>query len=162
MPENGWVMNASPLILYARIGRLDLIEAMAPVLFVPQKVIDEVRVGLCKDDSAQIAVEWAMPRVIPDEQVPVSVEHWDVGPGESQVITHCIDNKRWAVLDDCMARRCAKAHSISVIGSLGMVLRAKQRGTISKAKPLIYKLKSAGMFVDDELIARCLAAVDEQ
>lgn len=161
MPDNGWVMNASPLILYARISRLDLIEALAPVLFVPQKVIDEVRVGLLKDDSARIAVEWAMSRVIPDAKIPVSVEHWDVGPGESQVITHCIDQKRWAVLDDSMARRCAKAHNISVIGSLGIVLRAKQRGAVPKAKPLIYKLKSAGMYVADELIERCLAAVDE-
>jgi predicted nucleic acid-binding protein len=162
VPENAWVMNASPLILYARINRLDLIEAVAPILFVPKKVIDEVRGGLWKDDSAQIAVEWAMPRIIPDAEVPVSVEHWDVGPGESQVITHCINEKRWAVLDDRMARRCAKAHNISVIGSLGIVLRAKRCGAISKARPLIYKLKSAGMYVADDLIVRCLAAIDEQ
>lgn len=162
MPEDAWIMNASPLILYARINRLDLVECLAPVLFVPNQVIEEVRAGLWRDDSAQIAVEWALHRVIPDAKVPVSVEHWDVGSGESQVITHCINKKRWAVLDDRMARRCAKAHSIPVIGSLGIVMRAKRCGVISKAKPLIYKLKGAGMYVADDLIARCLVAVDEQ
>jgi hypothetical protein len=30
--ETAWVMNASPLILYARIRRLDLIEDMAEIL----------------------------------------------------------------------------------------------------------------------------------
>jgi predicted nucleic acid-binding protein len=36
VPE-AWVVNASPVILYARIGRLDLIEALAPRVIIPPK-----------------------------------------------------------------------------------------------------------------------------
>jgi hypothetical protein len=34
-----WIINASPLILYARINRLDLFEQLAPGVIVPEIVI---------------------------------------------------------------------------------------------------------------------------
>jgi predicted nucleic acid-binding protein len=37
--------NASPLILFSRIGRLDLVERLAPTILVPNAVIEEVRAG---------------------------------------------------------------------------------------------------------------------
>ena len=89
MPE-AWVINASPIILYARIGRLDVIEQLAPKIFVPNKVIEEIRDGISKDISASMAVDWATRYGLQDIQVPTSVEHWDIGPGESQVISHCL------------------------------------------------------------------------
>ncbi|MFZ2871403.1 DUF3368 domain-containing protein [Zavarzinia sp.] len=161
MPE-AWVINASPIILYARIGRLDVIERLAPKIIVPSKVIEEVQDGISKDMSARLAVDWAMRYIMPDIQVPPSVEHWDIGPGESQVISHCLQGNRWAVLDDRMARRCTNAHGVPIIGSLGIILRAKVCCVIESAKPLMNKLKSAGMYVDDELIRQSLAAIGEE
>ena len=37
-----WVANASPLILLGRIGRLDLMEGLAPGIIVPDAVIAEI------------------------------------------------------------------------------------------------------------------------
>jgi hypothetical protein len=34
--SEAWVVNASPLILFARIDRLDLIERLAPALLNPK------------------------------------------------------------------------------------------------------------------------------
>jgi predicted nucleic acid-binding protein len=49
--------NASPLILFApRIGRLDLLERLAPKIIVPNAVLDEVRVGQEKDATATMAL----------------------------------------------------------------------------------------------------------
>jgi predicted nucleic acid-binding protein len=159
--EDAWVVNASPLILYARIRRLDLLEQLAPDILVPNTVIGEVRGGAWKDQTAHIAVDWAMPRRCPDAAVPASVERWDLGAGESQVIRACLAEERWAVLDDRMARRCATAHGILTIGSLGIILRARERGMISNARYWITKLKSAGMYVADDLINRCVLAIGE-
>ncbi len=162
MSESAWVVDASPLILYARIGRLDLLEYLAPCIMVPAKVLEEVRQGLWKDEAAKVAISWAETRVISDAEIPVSIEHWDVGPGESQVITHCLGKRRWAVLDDRMARRCAEAHNVLTVGSIGIVLRAKESGGIPNAKPWLNKLKAAGMYISEDIIARCLIAVGEE
>ncbi len=49
--NEAWVVNASPLILFSRIGRLDLIERLAPRILIPNAGIDEVRDGRGKDPT---------------------------------------------------------------------------------------------------------------
>jgi len=142
---DAWVINASPIILYARIGRLDVIERLAPRVIVPVTVIKEVQTGVQKDSTA-----------------PSTVERWDLGTGESQVISFCLQGERWAVLDDRMARRCISAYGLQMIGSLGMILRARKFGLIDAARPWVYKLKDEGMYVDVDLVERSLSAIGEE
>ena len=129
--SEAWVVNASPLILFSRIARLDLIERLAPAILIPNAVIEEVRAGQQKDPTATAALAWAAKYHV---AVITSIEHWDLGSGESQVIAHCIGGSRWAVLDDRAARRCAAAHNVPVIGTLGIVLRSKQKRLIESAR----------------------------
>jgi predicted nucleic acid-binding protein len=159
--SEAWVVNASPLILFSRIGRLDLIERLAAAILVPTAVIEEVRAGQDKDPTAAAALEWAHRYTVEDVTVAASIQHWDLGSGESQVIAHCLGAPRWAVLDDRAARRCAAGHGISVIGSLGIVLRSKRLAHIDRARPLIADLIGAGMFLDDRFVTRALEAVGE-
>jgi predicted nucleic acid-binding protein len=65
------------------------------------------------------------------------------------------------VLDDRAARRCAAAHDVQVIGTLGVVLRAKNRGQVESARPLVKKLVAAGMFIGDEFVEAVLAGIGE-
>jgi predicted nucleic acid-binding protein len=51
------VLNAPLLILFARIGRLDLIERLAPTILIPEAVLGEVRAGLEKDRTAAATLE---------------------------------------------------------------------------------------------------------
>ena len=159
---DAWVINASPIILYARIGRLDVIERLAPKVIVPVTVIEEVRAGVQKDSIAKEAIAWAVNYKRQDISIPPTVERWDLGPGESQVISLCLQGTRWAVLDDRMARRCISAHGLQMIGSFGMILRAKRLGLIGAARPLVYKLKDKGMYVDADLVERSLSAIGEE
>lgn len=161
MTVDAWVINASPLILYSRIGRLDLIEGLAPAVAVPESVIEEVRGGMHKDRAAIQAIDWATRFRVRDLVLPTSVERWNLGPGESQVISFCLLGARWAVLDDQMARRCVHSLGLLMIGSLGIALRAKERGLIEAARPIVERLVAEGMFAAPDLIDRALAAVGE-
>jgi predicted nucleic acid-binding protein len=160
VPE-AWVVNASPLILLSRIGRLELIERLAARILVPNAVIEEVRAGQQRDRTAAAALGWAATRCVPDITGALSIEHWDLGMGESQVIAHCAGSSRWAVLDDRAARRCAAAHNVPVIGTLGIVLRAKKNRQIETARPLVEDLIAAGMFLEVEFANRVLAGIGE-
>ncbi len=159
--SEAWVVNASPLILFARIDRLDLIERLAPTILIPNAVIREVRAGQQKDRTAASALKWAEQYGVEDVALVATIEHWDLGPGESQVIAQSLGRPRWAVLDDRAARRCAVAQGIPVIGSLGVVLRLKKNRHIDRARPLVKGLIAAGMFLDDEFLDRVLASVGE-
>ncbi|MDO8794473.1 MAG: DUF3368 domain-containing protein [Vicinamibacterales bacterium] len=50
---------------------------------------------------------------------------------------------------------------MAVIGSLGVVLRSKQRGLLNEARPWVTKLIEAGMFVDGRLLGLALESVGE-
>ncbi|MEA1051111.1 DUF3368 domain-containing protein [Lamprobacter modestohalophilus] len=161
MRTEAWVIDASPLILYSRVGRLDLLERLALAIEVPETVIREVLGGIRRDETATAAAAWAERFLVPDRLLPTNVERWTLGPGESQVIGHCLQGKRWAVLDDQAARRCVRSLGLLMIGSLGIALRAKTHGVISAARPLVYSLVDAGMFATEELLERSLAAIGE-
>ncbi|HEY6358668.1 MAG TPA: DUF3368 domain-containing protein, partial [Vicinamibacterales bacterium] len=156
-----WVANASPLILLGRIDGLNLMERLAGNVAVPSAVVDEIRAGTWKDTTAVRALEWAELRQVQNVPVPPSVERWDLGAGESQVIAYGLRGGRWAVLDDLAARRCADAHGLSVIGTLGIVLRSKQQGLLPEARPWMAKLRNAGMYIDEGTLDRALAIVGE-
>jgi predicted nucleic acid-binding protein len=113
--SEAWVVNASPLIPFSRIGRLDLIERLASAILIPKAVIEEVRAGHHKDRKAAAALEWAEHHRVENVTVAAGIEHWDLGSGESQVVAHSVGTSRWAVLDDRAARRCAVAHGIPIL-----------------------------------------------
>lgn len=156
-----WVINASPLILFSRIGQLDWFERMVPIVWVPDKVIQEALSGRDFDPSAVAAAEWAARHRIGDVFVPLSIRAWDIDPGESQAIAHALRLQCRAVLDDAAARRCAQSLGLAVVGSIGVVLRAKAAGLIPEARPWLLKLREAGMFADDRLVETALATVGE-
>jgi predicted nucleic acid-binding protein len=159
--NEAWVVDASPLILFSRIARLDLIERLAASILIPNAVIEEVRAGQHKDQTAATALEWASRYRVENIAIVPSIEHWDLGLGEAQVIGHCVGESRWAVLDDRAARRCAVAHNVPVIGTLGVILRSKNNRRIESARPLVKELIAAGMFLDDEFVDLALASVGE-
>ena len=92
-------------------------------------------------------MKWAERYRVDDVTVPASVEHWDLGAGESQVIAQGVGTARWSVLDDRAARRCALAHGVPVVGSVGMVLRSTKNGNLDVARPIIERLIATGMFL---------------
>jgi uncharacterized protein len=66
-----------------------------------------------------------------------------------------------AVLDDQKARTHAGSLGISVIGTLGIVLRAKRQGVISQARPIVQDLIARGMYLSRAVTERALALVGE-
>jgi predicted nucleic acid-binding protein len=156
-----WVINASPLILLGKLQRLDLLTLLAPALVVPASVMREVAAGAERDESTAASIAWARNYLQPDVPMVSSVMQWDLGAGESQVISHCLDSSAVAVLDDGEARACAQAHDLPLIGTLGVILRARKQGVLPAARPLIERLVAAGSFLDRGLVERELARLGE-
>jgi len=95
--------------------------------------------------------------VIPDISLPLEVSGWDLGDGESQVLAHAARSEECeAVLDDLQARRCARVLGVATTGTLGLVLRAKQAGLVSAARPLVERLLRSGLYLSRELVEAAL------
>lgn len=84
---------------------------------------------------------------------------WDLGEGEAGVLGYAIRHPGWkAIIDDGAARRCARALGIPHLGTLGVILRARQSGLIAAAAPLLRALRIEGIRLDDAVIRAALAA----
>jgi predicted nucleic acid-binding protein len=157
-----WVVNASPLILLSKVGKLDLIDALASEVAIPAAVVDELEDGPGDDPSRRAAQAIANARILPAESVDPLVERWDLGAGESGVLTFALRNRSFeAVLDDRAARNCAAALGIATRGTLGILLLAKREGALAAVAPTIAALKTAGMYLDASLERSALELAGE-
>jgi len=100
-----WVVNASPLILLARIERLDLLTSLAETVRVPRSVLQELEAGAHRDAAADAVRNTPGLSIVPDPSVPEQVAAWDLGAGETHVIADALEvPDAEAVLDDLAAR----------------------------------------------------------
>ena len=157
-----WVVNASPIILLGKIGHVNLLRELSDEIMVPESVVREV--GVKPEGERVISEVASFPRVRFEAEIAASAElaAWNLGPGESQVLALASASPgSRAVLDDLEARRCAQSLGLPLIGTLGVVLRAKHRGVIEMARPVIEHLRRVGLYATDSLIKRALAHLGE-
>lgn len=155
-------VNASPLIFLSRAGLLDLLQLAAPEVVVPMQVAEEIGRRGPQDLTAQAIESTSWLRAVEIAAIPQAILAWDLGAGESAVLTWCFGNeRREAIIDDLAARRCANALGIRVRGTLGLVLLAKKQGRIQSAQTVVGRLRQSGMYLSNGVVARALALVGE-
>ncbi|MGZ3489530.1 MAG: DUF3368 domain-containing protein, partial [Isosphaeraceae bacterium] len=72
------IVDASPLILLGKIGRLDLLRVGAPEVVVPGAVLEEVGGYEPDEAAAQEIVLASWIRVAPSAPIPSSIQAWDL------------------------------------------------------------------------------------
>jgi len=155
-------VDASPLIFLTKAGRLDFLRLVADEIVVPDAVAAEIRRRGREDPTAQALAALPWLQVIGTPPVPPVLQSWDLGPGESSVLTWCLAKPGTeAIIDDLAARSFAATHGIPVRGTLGLVLIAKQRGRIEQARPIVEEMRRAGMWLSDAVLNRALRRVGE-
>jgi predicted nucleic acid-binding protein len=156
----GRVFNASPIIALAKAGLQDVLMTGVDEVWVPAAVAAEVEAGP-DDDPARLLLSAGFGVRLPPCPIPASVLEWGLGEGESAVIAEAIARTSEAVLDDAASRRCARIHGVPVVGTLGIVCRARQAGMIPSAARAFADLREAGLFFRDDLATAILSALGE-
>lgn len=156
------VSDSSGLILFAAVGRLDLLQLLFREVRIPVAVWDEVvarggrRPGAAEvERSPWIRVEAGLG----SERVEFS----GLGRGEAAAIrlATALRPSDGLLLDDQDARRAARAMGLRVTGSAGVLLLAKGRGFIPAVEPLLSQLRVAGLYLSDAVARDILREVDE-
>jgi predicted nucleic acid-binding protein len=152
-----WVVNASPVIALWRVGQVELLTNLPKQTILPRAVVEEL-LRASEEDRARRAVESGMLKILETPAPPSEILAWDLGQGETAVLSHVSAHRKWiAILDDGTARRCARSLSLNVMGTLAVVLLAKKYGLIDSAAQVLYDLRGADFRLDDALIREALA-----
>jgi predicted nucleic acid-binding protein len=156
------VINASPLIYLAHADLTDLLLVEGNSVRIPVPVSAEIRQRGPLDPTVQVLdkTPW-LEEVSPVAPAP-RVAAWNLGPGETSVLSWALAHPGCvAILDDLAGRRCAETLDIPLIGTLGLVLKAKRFGRVPAARPVIDRLRDAGMYLSDRILNPALALVGE-
>jgi predicted nucleic acid-binding protein len=157
-----WVVDSSPVIILAKAGRLNLLEQLSADLLIPLPVRDEILEGP-PSDPAWKALRSGWGQIVVPGPVPGAVLEWGLGAGESSALALALaEPGRAAVLDDAAARACARTLGVRYLGTLAVVLRAKQAGLIESAANMMVTLRQAGLRLDEGTLRTALERIGER
>jgi uncharacterized protein len=82
--------------------------------------------------------------------------------GEAAVIQLALEQQLNRVcIDETKGRQAALSVGLQVVGSLGLLGKAKTEGLITAARPLILQAQQNGLYYDVNLVANFLQALGE-
>lgn len=155
-------VNTSPLVFLSRSGMLELLRLANRRVVIPRTVMEEIAVRGPDDVTVKAVETTEWLSVVETPAVPDRVREWNLGKGESAVLTWALMNPGTEIIiDDLAARRCATTLGIPVRGTIGLVLKAKRAGVISAARPAIEQLRRSGLYLSKRVVDEVLALVDE-
>ena len=152
MPDSPVVADASVLIAFQEIGHLELLQVLFQELVIPPAVAREVRPSLA-----------SLPGWV-TEMRPSSIHAaaQTLDSGEREAISLALEISAKAVLlDDLPARRLAEELHLPIIGSVGILLVAKEHGYIELVRPYMDSMRATSLYLGDRVYDGILRAAGE-
>jgi predicted nucleic acid-binding protein len=159
------VSDSSPLILFAAIGRLDLLREIYDEIMVPPAVWQEiVVVGAGRRGATDVAAAPWIRRRSPPSQGVAALAGASLDPGETEAIALAIADLPGGpiLLDDRRARRLARQAGLAVTGTVGVLVPAKRLGLVAAVRPVLAELRTAGLYLDDKTAEDLLRITGER
>ena len=158
------VSDTTPLIGLASIGRLNILQELFGEVYIPQAVYDETvthgRVeGSAKqevDDASWIHVAQVQDRLA----VNILLDEMDLGEVETIVLAGEMEAD-WVLMDEKKGRRKLSQLDIPKIGTIGILLKAKQIGLIPILKHEIESLQKTGFSISQIVVDEVLKMAGE-
>ena len=144
------VSDSTCLIGLERIGELDIL----PALFAPIMIPPEVE----REFGSKFS--WLQTENLTGNLL-VAALRLTVDAGEAEAIALASEKSCLLISDDKQARAAAKSLGISVIGTVGVLVRAKQNGVVSTIKPILDELELNNFFISRALREEALKLVGE-
>ena len=144
------VADTGVIISLIHINQLDLIEK----IFVDYYIADAVWIELNNYDNPDF--DKSQLKNLKSKVVQIhSKNHlsmvMDYGESESVILYEEL-NADYLLIDDNKARLVAESLNVNCIGTLGLLLKAKQKGLIKELRPLFEKMLMAGRYFSLKLL----------
>jgi uncharacterized protein len=158
------VSNTSPIIALACAGRLDLLRGLYSQIVIPNAVFDEIAVVGAGEPGAREVVESPWIKRQPALNGPlVTALRLELDAGEAEAIALAVESGANLILiDERLGRRAAQRLGLTVVGTLGVLIAAKDRGLLATVRPVLDALRAdAGFWITDELYNAVMQAANE-
>ena len=144
------VEDSTCLIALERIGQIKILPALFEPVLIPPAVAQEFGISL----------PWLKVERLSDRALAAALKMM-IDDGEAEAIALSQEQKCRIILDDRQARRVGQDMGLRVIGTVGILILAKQRGILSTVKPVLQNLDDIGFYISAALKAEVLRLVEE-
>ena len=157
------VSNASPVIIFARAGFLPLIEGLFGEILVSAEVYQEMTAPTKPGIEAIRKAKSIKKLEVKDPNRFPASKAYGVSKADTTVIALAKEHDATLVLiDDKRLRRLAKETGRPVVGSGGILLKAKEEGLITEVKSALDLLIKHGARIGEPLYRRILTLAGEE
>lgn len=158
------VSNTTPLIGLASLDRFDLLQQVFSAVHIAPAVYDEIVVA---GREKRVAVRevtsspWLKVVAIRDRlAVEVLMDELDAGEAETIVLAREL-GADWVLMDERRGRRKLDQLGLSKIGTLGILLKAKELGVLPQIRPDIERLRRRGFSLSQTVVEAVLTQAGE-
>lgn len=148
------IVNSTPLLTLGKIGKLEILREMYQEIIIPQAVYKEVTK---KEDTASKAVlsachDWIKVQTIKNEdEYAMYRAKLHAGEVEVMILAQQVPKADLVIIDDMAARKTAEFLKLPLSGTIGVLIKAKQKGFISEVMPIIDELEKNGFFISQRV-----------
>lgn len=140
------VSDSSALIALASAGELNLLRDLFGQVLIPQRVRDEVVQANRPGAEEVTAAGWIRTVPVPETSFLLALLR-EIDPGEAEAIALAYEAKADVVLlDERRARTLAISMGFTVVGAVGVLLRAKQQGFLPEVRPALDRMRTLSRF----------------
>ena len=154
------VADCSALIALSACGQLDLLEKLFEIVVVPEAVYQEATVADKKEARQLKTFLQGKVRKVDISQYVFLDAFADLGETEAMLLYKQLTADK-LLIDDKRGRKVAKINNISIIGSLGVLLAAKERGLITEIAPLLKLIERSDVHLAENLVKMVLELANE-
>lgn len=147
------VSNTSPIIALDYLKELHLLRELFGVTLIPPAVAREI--------TGRSFPSWIQVRNLSQPVSPVILSA-SLGAGEREALTLALELEADILLDDKAARRIASRLRRPVLGTLGLLLRAKEKGLIPAIRPGLERLRALPFHISPRLHESAISAALKQ
>jgi predicted nucleic acid-binding protein len=146
------IADTSCLILYSKVEITYILHSLYSNVIITPEVADEF---------GEAIPEWINIQSAKPENIRL-FDSYNIGVGEitSLALTFGLKGST-IILDDYKAKKIAKSFHLDVTGSLGIIVKAKERNIISNIKDVITKIKATNFHLSPSLEYLILKAAGE-
>ncbi len=156
------ISNTTPILSLLKIDKIDILKELYGKIIIPLAVYQEIEKGKYKQYYQDITLlNWIEIKKIQDTN---STDYFfDLDDGEAEVLILAKEiNADLVLLDEIIGRRYAKQLKINLTGTIGILLKAKEKGLIISIKDLLLELVEKGTWLNTKLISKVLLMAKEE
>jgi len=152
--------NTTPFIALSSIGRIDLLPKLFDIVHVSESVVSECEAGGSIVVPDLTRFNWI--KVIEDIREPMLPILFELDKGEKQTIALAIDRSAdLVIIDEKIGRNVAEYLGLKVIGTLGILAKAKEIKEIDSFRECCLQMINQGIRYNAELIEKICKKLGE-